>query len=120
MSGAIPKRRLVKQEQLRIAHQGPADGEHLLLAAREQPGALMQSARNGREQPDNLIEQLGAAPPIPPANAPDRRFSSTVRSANTCRPSRTWTMPFRTTPAGSARATSSPLYRIVPPDTRPP
>jgi hypothetical protein len=35
-----PERRLVEQQHLGFGHQGPPDGEHLLLAAGEQPALL--------------------------------------------------------------------------------
>jgi hypothetical protein len=43
-----------------------------------------------------------------------RKFSSTVSSGNTSRPSGTWTMPLRTTLSGAAPAMFSPPYMICP------
>src|SRR5260370_38149002 len=38
--GGEAERRLVENEQLWLHHQGPCDGQHLLLAAREGSGRL--------------------------------------------------------------------------------
>src|SRR5207237_10572815 len=35
-----PERQLVDEQELRPGHEGPADGQHLLLATGEGPGAL--------------------------------------------------------------------------------
>jgi hypothetical protein len=45
-----PFGRLVEDEQARIGHQRPADGQHLLLAARERAGRIGRAARQPREQ----------------------------------------------------------------------
>ena len=44
------KRRLIEQQQLRVRHQGAADGEHLLLAAGERAGDLTEPLLQAREQ----------------------------------------------------------------------
>ena len=61
-------------------HQRAADREHLLLAAGQQPGALLRGAPQAREELEDALARRGlrCAPPRP--NAPARRFSSTVRS----------------------------------------
>ena len=41
--GAQAERRLIEHEDGRLAHHGPADGEHLLFAAREGAGFLTRS-----------------------------------------------------------------------------
>ena len=43
------ERRLVEQEQARAAHERAAEREHLLLAARERPGALPATLDHPRE-----------------------------------------------------------------------
>ena len=38
-----PERRLIENEQPRLGHQAAADGEHLLFAAGQRPGALRRA-----------------------------------------------------------------------------
>src|SRR6201999_499485 len=54
----------VEQQQLRTGHQRPADGEHLLLAARERAGPLAETLAQAREALQDLLRalrRLGAA-----------------------------------------------------------
>ena len=44
------ERRFVHHDELRLGHQRPADGQHLLLAARERPGLLPFALLEAREQ----------------------------------------------------------------------
>ena len=48
--GAQAHRGFVEQQQARTRQQGTPDGQHLLLAARERAGDLMQAFANGRQQ----------------------------------------------------------------------
>src|SRR5215831_9140493 len=48
--GREPLGRLVHDQAVRIGHEPAADGQHLLLAARERPGALAASFAQTREQ----------------------------------------------------------------------
>ena len=70
-------------------HQGAADREHLLLAARQQARPLPRALGEHGEQlvhpVPGLVRAAGDRAPRPPA----RRFSSTVMRAKTCRPSGT-------------------------------
>ena len=49
------ERRLVEQQQLGLAHQRPADRQHLLLAAGQQDGALTPALVEAREQVDDAL-----------------------------------------------------------------
>jgi hypothetical protein len=49
-------RRFIEQQQLRFAHQRPADRQHLLLTTRERAGQLLCSLLEAREVPENLFE----------------------------------------------------------------
>ena len=55
---------LVEQQHARLAHQGAADGEHLLLAARQQPGALGAALAQAREELEDPLARLGALGPL--------------------------------------------------------
>ena len=58
-----PEAELVEQEQPRLAGERAADGEHLLLAAREQPGAPRpQLAQQGEVLVRDLLVDVPAAP----------------------------------------------------------
>src|SRR5262249_34482222 len=48
--GREPLGRLVHDQAVRVGHEPAADGQHLLLAARERPGALAASFAQAREQ----------------------------------------------------------------------
>ena len=50
-----PQRRLVEQQDARARHQAAGDGQHLLLAARQQPGATVEALLQARE----ALEQRG-------------------------------------------------------------
>ena len=49
------QRRLVEQQQLRVGHQRPADGQHLLLAAGEGAGELVAPFLEPREQREDAL-----------------------------------------------------------------
>src|SRR3984885_9730808 len=53
------ERRLVEQQQLGVAHQRPADRQHLLLAAGKPTGRLPVSLAEDRKQSIDLVEQVG-------------------------------------------------------------
>ena len=50
------ERRFIQHEEFRFAHEGPADGEHLLLAARERPGNLLLAFLQPGEDVENIFE----------------------------------------------------------------
>ena len=52
-------RRLVEQHHLRLRHQRPAEREHLLLAAAEQPGRAVAPVLEDREHLEDLGPGLG-------------------------------------------------------------
>ncbi len=64
--GRQPHARLVEQQQARAGHQRPADGEHLLLAARERARDLGQAFLEAREEGEDPLE-VGLDPVIAPA-----------------------------------------------------
>ena len=55
--GGQPQGGLVQQQQARLAHQGAADGQHLLFAAGHGASALLQPLVQAREQGEYLIQQ---------------------------------------------------------------
>ena len=69
-----PQRRLVEQQQPRLSHQRAADREHLLLAAAQQAGALVDALAQDREQ----LEHLVAQPPLAGAVARRERAEPEV------------------------------------------
>jgi branched-chain amino acid transport system substrate-binding protein len=56
--GREAERRLVKQHELRVRHQGHADAEHALLPAGELPGPLLQVVLDDGEDLVDRLEQL--------------------------------------------------------------
>jgi len=84
-----PDRRLVHQQDFRRQHQGAAERQHLLLAARHRAGELAPSLgkpREGLEQASRFVLDLGAGGR---AERAERQFSSTVSFGNSRRPSGT-------------------------------
>src|SRR5688572_29911341 len=61
-------RGLVQDEQLGVTHQGPPDGEHLLLAARQAGAELGPQLGENREQP---VDALHRPAPFAPGHLPD-------------------------------------------------
>ena len=53
--------RLVEQQQPRLRHQRTADREHLLLAAGERAGRLLELLAQHREEVEHLLQRLRAA-----------------------------------------------------------
>ena len=52
--------RLVEQDDFRLQHHGPRDGEHLLLAARQRAAGLAAPLRQHRKEREHLVEQAAA------------------------------------------------------------
>ena len=66
-SGDKPERGLVEDDQLRLGHQPAADGQHLLLAARQRAGALrspLEQSRKGRKYALAIFRPPRFATPI--------------------------------------------------------
>ena len=63
------ERGLVEQQQARLRHQAARDREHLLLAAGEQPGALVQPLAQAREALEHRLDLRA----VPLAHANKRR-----------------------------------------------
>ena len=49
------ERRLVQEQEARAGEERAADGEHLLLAARERPGTLIETLLQAREQREHAV-----------------------------------------------------------------
>src|SRR3984893_12920738 len=64
--GGEPQRRLVQQDHLRPGHQGAADRQHLLLAARHGAGALLGARPEYREVVVHHLHVLGDAVGVAP------------------------------------------------------
>ena len=63
--GCEPQRRLVQHHDGRLGQQRPADGQHLLLAARQVAGAVAAARFEQRKEPVHRLQAaagLGAAP----------------------------------------------------------
>ena len=82
------ERRLVEQQQARPVHQRARQRQHLLLAARQQPGPRLGPFAEHGEERQHLLDAL-AALRAPAAHDDASRFSRTVRPAKTRRPSGT-------------------------------
>src|SRR3954466_5035112 len=61
--GGEPERRLVEHEELRLAHHRPADGAHLLLAARQAAGVLRAALAQAGKEPVDLLDVLPGTGP---------------------------------------------------------
>ena len=59
--GRQAHRRLVEQQHLGPGHQRPADGQHLLLAARQRAARLLAPLRQAGEEREDPVEVVGAA-----------------------------------------------------------
>src|SRR5207244_3235848 len=55
----------VEEKQARPCHQGPSDGEHLLLAAAERPRALLQPFAQAWEVVEHTLRLLACGAAIP-------------------------------------------------------
>src|SRR5262249_8821434 len=121
--GREPLGRLVHDQAVRIGHEPAADGQHLLLAARERPGALAASfAERG------LAAWLGFAggrgnsawtrsmfqPRRSRLRSATMRFSSTLSVGNTRRPCGTRPIPLRTVSNEETAVISTPLNSTFP------
>ncbi|MNV92028.1 hypothetical protein D3C71_1865780 [compost metagenome] len=54
--GRKTHRRFVQQQQARLGHQGPADGQHLLFAARQVAGDAGDPFFQAREQVEHVFQ----------------------------------------------------------------
>jgi hypothetical protein len=63
--GRQSHRRLVQQEQPGTPHEGAADGQHLLLTARQRAGHLGDALLQAREQREHPLQVLGDAAVAP-------------------------------------------------------
>ncbi len=61
-----PERRFVEHEELRTAHQRPADGEHLLLAAAEMARLLVLPLLQDRKVLKDMVDVILDPLPVPP------------------------------------------------------
>ena len=94
MTGDSPKRGLIEHQKTRLKHQAAAHGEHLLLAAAHRSGELLAALRQHGENRENQVERARPRSALALGTyAPISRFSFTVISGKTCRPSGTWAMP---------------------------
>ena len=110
-------RRLVHQQQLRPRHQRAADRDHLLLAARQRAGILVEPLLDAREQcEDALIVgiELGRQVRWRRLKAPSARFSRTVMRPNSRRASGTSEMPRPTIDCVGSRSMRSPPNCTLP------
>ena len=80
------ERQLVDQSSFGPGHEGHGQRQLLLLAARQVAGQLVVALAEDREQVDDLVAHLPAAPRRGrggAASTASRRFSATVRVGNT-------------------------------------
>src|SRR6266511_2361682 len=77
-----PHRRLVQQEELRVGHQRAADRHHLLLAARERPGALGLPLGQAREELVDAVEVLADGLPVVAVGALERPHQQVLEHAH--------------------------------------
>jgi hypothetical protein len=70
------QRRFVEQQHARLGHQAAGDRQHLLLAAGQQAGALLQPLAQAREA--RSMSSTCASRPAGCRNAPRRRLSAPI------------------------------------------
>ena len=82
--GGEAERELVDQQHAGLEHEGPAEGEHLLLAARQRAGRLLRAGRGARgtARAPRSSRSATSARLRRKVHAPARRFSSTVSDGN--------------------------------------
>src|SRR5262249_62247886 len=68
--GSEAERRLVEEQAAGPGHEPAPDGEHLLLAARERPAALLPPLAQPREELVDVLEVAGDGAAIPALLAP--------------------------------------------------
>jgi hypothetical protein len=83
----------VQDQQLGVGHQRAADGQHLLLAARQLVAEVGRALGQARKQAVHALDGPGIGRPRRRPVA--TRFSRTLRLGNTCRPSGTRPRPSR-------------------------
>ena len=88
-----PFGRLVEDEQARVGHQRAADGQHLLLAARERAAHARARGPRAAGTASNTRSTVHGAGARRRLAAVATRFSRTVRLGKTCRPSGTSPSP---------------------------
>ena len=114
------ERELVDEEQARSAEERLGQRQHLLLAAGQGAGRLVEPRRaapgTGRAPPRAAPRSVSASRRN--AHAATRRFSSTVRPGNTPRPPGTMAMPSRAIASGDRPSMRSPSNHTSPPGRR--
>ena len=83
--GREPERELVDHQQARLLDERHAEREHLLLAAGEVAGRLVEPVAQDREQLEHVLgrRRRRAALSLRCSHAASRRFSATVSDGNT-------------------------------------
>jgi hypothetical protein len=85
--GSQAKRYLVADDKLRVGHDGPGNGKHLELTAREKVCKLTRLFPEDRKSGINLLQVSAFLFRACGGYAPMRRFSRTVISSKTRLPS---------------------------------
>jgi hypothetical protein len=102
-SGREAERGLIQDEQLGFGHQAAPDGQHLLLATGQRPGALalaLRKAREDRKHPLAVLARRGRAR----RSSRGRGSRATLMLGKMRRPSGTWIRPRATIARGRARS----------------
>ncbi len=117
MRGPVPVR-FVEQQQRRSRHQGASDREHLPFPAGE---LVPRAVAAPGERLEHLVHfrdgTLGVGAILSP-QPPSLRFSSTVSSPITPRPSGTWATPWCTSFSVGTPRSEVPETLMVPWDRR--
>ena len=95
--------------------QGPADGQHLLLAPRQGARGLGPPLAQHREPLEDPLQVAGdGSRPVRAGDAPRSRFSCTVIRGKMRRPSGEWAMPRSTISWAATWSMRSPSNQISP------
>ena len=95
--GGQAHRGLVEEDQPGPRHEGPADGQHLLLAAGEAAGPLAAPLGQDREEREHAVHALGEVPARRGQEGAHLEVVGHRQGRERCRrPSGTWAMPWAT------------------------
>ena len=103
--------RLIQNEHLGLSQQGSADGQLLLLTAREHAAFAREKFLENRKEGDPFGECVGF---LSLRHSATNRFSSTVRCGKMPRPCGTYPIPARARASAGSREMSFPSKWIFP------
>ena len=111
--GREAQRRLVEEQEARAGHQRPADGQHLLLAARQRAALLRHRSLSRGNSVEHPLDARRRCRLRSRVKAPIWRFSRTVSREKIRRPSGACPMPSSTSSWAAVCEMSSPSKKTA-------